>query len=201
MSLDDDDVRARLRSRYHELRPITDADWAKLAPHVRAVTLEPGRRFLSAGEVSDKCALLLSGLMRAYYETDDGRQAVSAFRAEGAFVCVYESFLTRRPSRLTIEAMQPCVLAEFDLAPYRELVVTDPYWCHIGRLLIERRYIEQEERIYETLACDVRARWELLQMRQRARRLPLSQRHLASYLGVARETVNRLARRGREGGG
>jgi CRP-like cAMP-binding protein len=183
-----------LRERYAQLHPMTEPDWRKLAPHVRVVELPKGGVFLRAGEVSQDCAFLASGMMRAFYQAQDGRECVSAFRPAGSFVCVYESFLTQRPSRLTIEALEPCVLARFSLAPYRQLVTTDPFWCHIGRILIERRYIEQEERIYEALACRVEERWQLLKAKEAVADKRLSQRQLAAYLGVARETVNRLIR-------
>ena len=184
-----------LRQVLNSIQPIGDAAWDALAPSVRAKTLAKGDLFIRAGDDSVEAGLVLSGVMRTYYSTPDGDEVVTAFCVQGSFSCAYAAALAYEPATVTIEALTPCALVAFDMRRFRALVESESIWSIIGRRVVEADYIAQERRLSQLLTQDAKARVEAFRANYKELWTTVSQKDIASYLGITRETLNRLVNR------
>jgi CRP-like cAMP-binding protein len=184
-----------LRAAFERLAPLDDPDWARLEPHVATATLARGAHFAEAGRAAPLGALIVSGLVRAYYNTPDGLERVTDFCAEGSFLASYAAVLSGEPAEAAMQALEPTTLVTFPIVAFRELVATSTAWGRIGRLIVEMRYVLQSQRICELLTLDAAARLERFERAYAALLPRLNQQHVASFVGVSRESVSRLKHR------
>jgi CRP-like cAMP-binding protein len=134
---------------------------------------------------------LLSGATRNYFQKDEKDFTVS-FHFENEFVSAYYSFLTREPSRFSIEIIQD---AEVILIPYKHL--HDFYKRsvngeRIGRLIAEAQYIKRLQREMELLSLTAEERYAKLMECNPALIQTVSIKHLSSFLGIQPESLSRI---------
>lgn len=94
------------------ITPIPDDEWLYLRERIHWKTVKKGRYLLHAGESCEQVYYCAQGLVRMYYENEDGTEHIKSFITEGQFFTDYRSFLTDTPSFLSIQALKtraaPC---------------------------------------------------------------------------------------------
>ena len=100
------------------------------------------------------------------------------------------------PSDTTIQAGEATTVYEFDKEKLLKLYNASPEIESFGRKLLEQLLISQEEHINLFKLFTPTERYHFLQTNkpQIIQRISLSQ--LSSYLGVARETLSRIRKKG-----
>jgi CRP/FNR family cyclic AMP-dependent transcriptional regulator len=159
------------------------------------------------GDADIHAGLLVSGLLRAFRTTDDGRQMTVRYARAGELLAI-ASVHVRRPGSLAQQALTPCRLLRFHPDAIVEMTRRD---LDVANLLAE----ENARRVFDYI--DLIAGISFGSMRQRVVRhlldlaaadqcgsMPmvarLSQQALADAVGCVREVVVRLLRELREEG-
>ncbi|MEM9074397.1 MAG: Crp/Fnr family transcriptional regulator [Myxococcota bacterium] len=158
----------------------------------RPLSLDRGDVFEPAGEPATRIAFIESGLLRMFYTRADGRAFNKSFVAELDFCAALESLLDGRPSRLSIEALEPSRLLVARYADFRALYDVDPYWERLGRLFIERLYLKKARKEAAFLLDSAAERYETFLREYPALEARVPDYHVASYLGVTPESLSRL---------
>lgn len=177
------------------LIPLTEADFAALRAVLQPRELARQQQLLRAGEVCRAVAYIEQGGLRYYYHTARGEERTGQFFFEGEWYTDYDSFLDQAPARQFIEALEPSrvwLLARPDL--YR-LYDERPVFERFGRLMAERAYRGSRGRSAHLLNQTPTERYEQL-LRERPQLVQrVSQRLLASYLGIQPESLSRIRAR------
>lgn len=135
-----------------------------------------------------------------YYERGDGRDFNKGFISEGGFCGAIEALITEAPTRLNIEALEPSRLLVFPHRHLRSLYDRDPYWERVGRCFAERLLVKKVRKEAALLMDSASERYEAFLADNPSLENRIADYHVASYLGVAPETLSRLkrARTGRQ---
>lgn len=151
----------------------------------------PKEYFLKEGEISKEIAFIEKGIMRLFY-LNDGKEVTTSFNQEKTITCAYQSLLTKTPSDVYIQAIEPSTLVVFSYESLKELYRKELFWQQIGRLAAEKEYIEKDchNRFLNDLSATERYLKILNSNNELLQRVPLQ--YLASYLQVTPETLSRI---------
>jgi CRP-like cAMP-binding protein len=156
--------------------------------------LAKGEIVLKQGQVCRKILFVEKGYLRTY-TTIDGLDINTNFTFENTFTTNLKSLRLSQPSDTTIQAGEVSHIYEFDKDRILELYKLSPPIESFGRILLEQLLIQQEEHTNLFKLFTPTERYHYLQTHrpQILQRVSLSQ--LASYLGVARETLSRIRKK------
>lgn len=144
------------------------------------------------GQVAKKIYLIKSGLMICT-TLNDGKEIGSAFYADGDIGGDLTSFLTNKPSKLTIKLIEPTelyVLNKSDLIELQKKCPTTEHSIHC--LLYEHLINKLQLKIDDLHHGSTAERYNMLQLRfpSVVHRLPLG--FIASFLEMTPETLSRI---------
>lgn len=149
---------------------------------------------LSEGKVCKELGFINYGVFRMYY-LSDGKEINTHFCFENEFVVNFDSFLQEAPSRYFIQALEDAEIVTFNLQTLQSAYNQSQNWERFGRIMAEYSYKLTTRRVEGFMFMDAEQRY--LQMIREAphflERVPLY--HLASYLGLERESLSRLRKK------
>lgn len=153
--------------------------------------LAKGVLILQPGQVCKHIIFLQSGLLRSFYITE-GEERNVGFTLENGFVTDLKSLRSEQPSELSIQALESSTLLSIPKTDLVQLYDRSHQLEAFGRRLLEKLLEEQEEYAAWFTLYSARERYNLLVKKQPAlvQRVPLG--HLASFLGIRRETLSRI---------
>jgi CRP-like cAMP-binding protein len=148
---------------------------------------------LQEGHICRHIYFVASGCLRTY-TLADGTEVNTDFIFEGSFATNLRSLRTASASDTSIQAYEPSELYRFDGAALLALYATTPGAETLGRAIIEDVLIRQQEyaNMFRLYTGRQRYQYLLATRPQVVQRISLS--HIASYLGIARETLSRIRR-------
>lgn len=170
--------------------PISDADWVQIELCLVREEMPKGMLILAEGSVCRYLYFLESGLLR-FFILRNGNDITKYFTEVPYLFTSQKSFSAQQPARESIEALEDSVLWRMTYADtYRLLRVES--WNTFIRELIQEVQTLTEEILEELQTETAEARYRALLTAQPSlvQRVPL--KHLASYLGVAPQSLSRI---------
>jgi CRP/FNR family transcriptional regulator, anaerobic regulatory protein len=150
-----------------------------------------GKLLLEQGKICRHLYFLESGFVRGFYY-QAGREITSWFAFENDIVASMYSFTAQKPSFEIIEILENSVLHCINYDQLQQLYNKFPEFNCAGRLLIEKYYIELEERTFSFQIQSAKERYQEILNTQPALLQRASLGHIASYLGISQETLSRI---------
>jgi CRP-like cAMP-binding protein len=187
------DARAVFEARLRR-EGLTEADLAPIAAVTRARTLARGEAVLRAGDRPTHAGVVVSGVLREYFPLDDGREVTRGFAGPGSFLGSLSDLLVPGPARSTVSAEAETEVVLTPWTAIQAAATRHPAWAALLARTTERLYLAKAEREYELLALDATERYRRFRLRYAALEAAISQRHVASYIGVTPEHLSRLRR-------
>lgn len=181
-----------LFNRIITLTEISETSIDKLFEIANPKQFEKGINLLKEGQICKKIFFVEKGLLRTFYNKDDGNEINTNFTFEGNFATNLKSLSSSTLSDTSIKTSEPTFIYEFDKDQLLELYKHSPEIESFGRKLLEQLLIEQEEHSNLFKLYSPKERYQYLQQNkpELLQRISLSQ--IASYLGIARETLSRI---------
>ena len=151
--------------------------------------------FLKENEICRDLAFVNRGVLRMYYLTPNGKEINTQFFFENDFVVSYQSFLLQQPSRYFIEALSECELITIPHHALQKAFKEVHLWDKFGRIVAEKSFIIAEQRTESFLFYNSEERYlNLLKKQPKVfEQVPLY--HIASYLGIERESLSRIRKK------
>jgi len=173
---------------------LSDADWARIRPHLSLQETGSKHQLQAIGEPVSRHYFLLRGLVRFYYLSPEGKELNKAFYAEGNIVGNLSALILNEPSRFAIETLEPSLLLVFPFEPLKQLVSDCPGWDRLFNYGCQMMLLRNERREAEllTLSAAERFRQFVHNFPRALERIP--QYHIASYLGISPEALSRFKR-------
>jgi CRP-like cAMP-binding protein len=171
-----------------------DAEIAKARAVFEPGGVPRGALLVRAGDPPERVAFIVRGLVRLYAVGLDGTERTYGFRAEDELVCAYSAVLRGETSGMFIQALEPCSLLVASRAGFDELCAGHHSWRVLVARLTESLYVRQERRQAELLFDDATTRYRNFMVEQSALAWRLTQRQIASYVGVTPVALSRIRR-------
>jgi len=143
------------------------------------------------GEVDNYLNMVVKGLVMKYVRVKKS-DMILQLATEGHVIHSEISFLTRSPSLVFVETLEPTIMVSLTYDKMEEALDKFPQGERLGRLILTGMYVKKEESRYYRLLRSPRERFldyinahpHMLQ------RVP--QKYLASYLNIKPETFSRM---------
>jgi CRP-like cAMP-binding protein len=161
-----------------------------IATHVKAAK---GTTLLQEGKICRHIYFVASGCLRAY-TLNNGIEINTDFIFEGGFATSLRSLRAGSGSDIAIQTYEASELYRFESTALLDLYTKMPGAEAFGRTVVEQVLIRQEEHANMFRLFTGKERYQQLLATQPEiiQRVSLSQ--IASYIGIARETLSRIRR-------
>lgn len=186
-----DNSKTLLHKKITSLTEMSVSNLNKLFETATQRQLEKGEIILKQGQICKNIVFVEKGYLRTFYDKD-GNEINTNFAFEGDFTTNLKSLRTGSFSDTSIQARETTNIYEFDKNKLLELYEVSAEIESFGRKLLEQLLIASEEHTNLFKIYSPKERYQYLQTNKPEilQRISLSQ--LASYLGVARETLSRI---------
>lgn len=157
--------------------------------------LKAGELIARPDEVPSKIYMLISGMMRAYLSSENGKEFNKNFFMPFSFVGSLTALIQNQPSKLSYETLTDCSVYEVNFSDVAELCKNDINISNLYNRVLEHVYIKYEERQLEFISMDAKARYMSLR-----KKIPdiddlIPQYQIASYLSITPVQLSRIRRR------
>ncbi|HEY5969720.1 MAG TPA: Crp/Fnr family transcriptional regulator [Chitinophagaceae bacterium] len=143
------------------------------------------------GEVDNYLNMVVKGLIMKYVRVKKS-DMILQLATEGHVIHSEISFLTRTPSMVFVETLEPTIMVSLTYDKMEEALDKFPQGERLGRLILTGMYVKKEESRYYRLLKSPRERFldYLNAHPHMLQRVP--QKYLASYLNIKPETFSRM---------
>jgi len=142
-------------------------------------------------EVDNYLNMVVKGLVMKYVRVKKN-DMILQLATEGHVIHSEISFLTRTPSLVFVETLEPTIMVSLTYDKMEEALDKFPQGERLGRLILTGMYVKKEESRYFRLLRSARERFldYLNAHPHMLQRVP--QKYLASYLNIKPETFSRM---------
>lgn len=180
-----------VKSSIQQLGNFTEAQLSEIISRLKFLTLPKGANLIKEGTICRAFYFVQKGCFRQYTILETGVEATMNLWTEKDWLFDYKSFITQQPAVSIIQAAEDSEVFEFSAWDFHELVKISDGFFQMGRIMeqaiqnqeFQHNRITPEEK-YELL---MNSKPEILQ------KFPL--KHIASYLGIAPETLSRIRKK------
>lgn len=187
-----------IKTEFNQLAPISNEEWVKFVALFKVKHFKKGEFFVNAGTYSTDFGFVEKGLFRFFYTTYEGEEFNQTFKKEFDHMLSFTSILLNEPSNFSIQALEDSVLHVADYREFEAFYDRHPSWQQLGRKIAELNFIIKTKKEEAFLLYNAPERFENFKKKypEFLKRVP--QMHIASYLGISAETLNRIIKKSRE---
>ena len=177
-----------------QIHPVSKGIASFLSGHAVPMTLPRKKLLLNVGQVCQHVYFIRKGALRAFMK-DGNREITTWITVDCELVTSIAGLNVQQPSKEFIQALEPCQLLAMSYEDLEKLYILHPEFNVITRKLLQRYYHDAENRAFISRIpkADQRYMHFLETQPHLANRIPL--RYIASYLGLALETISRVRRK------
>lgn len=172
--------------------PLTVAEQEAIKPFFTPRKLRKKQYLLQEGEVCQYLSFVSKGLLRSYSVDEKGGEHMNMFAFEGWWSSDMYSFFSGQKAVFAIDAIEPTEILMVTLEDFEAMTLKVPVMDRYFRILFQNSLVTKEHRLISSVSDTAAEKYfrlaagnpELIQ------RVP--QNLIASYLGIAPETLSRI---------
>ncbi len=178
------------------ISPLNEEDKEALSTIAQTRSLEKGDFLEKVGKQASHLRFVLEGVYRAYH-LEEGKEITHYFytTTRNPIVGVLESLLTNTASKINIECIVPGKVMELSYQDWEKLCRHSFAYNTIARKLAEQHYLLALTRIESLQYQNATDRYALFLQQYPNLIQQISQHYIASYIGVAPESLSRLRKK------
>jgi CRP-like cAMP-binding protein len=182
-----------LKQQIEKITTITNDEFEYILSHFSIKKLKKHQFLLQENEGVFNDYFVTKGLLKAYHTNNDGKEHILQFAMEDWWITDYAAYFNETKSTISIDCIEDSEVLCLSLHNREKLCAEIHKMEHFFRKKSNAGYVALQRRILSLLNNNAKAKHdELLKLNpQLFQRLPKTL--IASYLGVSRETLSRLA--------
>ena len=165
-----------------------------LSSEFKRVSVRKNHLLLTPGEVCKYAYFICRGCLRTYFINKRGEEKTRYIAFENKFASAFASFITQAPSAECVQALEDSELLRIRQADFYKLVDSTPAFARLYRQSLEQSQVFATWRIETMISMTAKERYENLLERMPQVILRLSNKHVASFLGITQESLSRVKR-------
>lgn len=147
---------------------------------------------LHQGEVCKYLSFVEKGLLRSFNVDDKGLQHINMFALEGWWTSDIHSFFTGENAAINIEAIEDTEVLMISSESFEEMTLEVPVMDRYFRILFQNSLFTKERRLISSITYTAEEKYMLFVESNPTLVQRLPQNLIASYLGLAPETLSRI---------
>ena len=147
---------------------------------------------LNSGRVCSNYYYVIKGCIKKYYINSEGKERVFEFAIENQWISDQNSFWMQTSSIFDIEAIEDTEIIQLKRTDIESLLTQIPKFERYFRLIGNDLLFKHERRIKQNLSCSAKERYKDFLQDYPNIEPRLSQRQVASYLGISPEFLSSL---------
>jgi CRP-like cAMP-binding protein len=157
--------------------------------------LKPKCFYIKAGTIQKEIGYILSGLLRAFYIDNEGKEITVDFTKEGNYATHYTTFGTNKPSKFYFQSIEPTVIINISYQHFQECCDKFPELERCIRILVTQAHDILLKRIEGFLFDSAETRYLNFTTENPDLFNRVSITDLCTYLGVERQTLTRIRKK------
>ncbi|WP_262484065.1 MULTISPECIES: Crp/Fnr family transcriptional regulator [unclassified Chryseobacterium] len=150
---------------------------------------------LQEGDVCKCLSFVNKGLLKSYFTDEKGGENINMFAFEGWWISDFKSFINHEKAVLNIDAVEETELLMITLEDYDKLMLKIPVMDRYFRILYQNSLVTKDYRLIASNSYTAEEKYlQLVQKNpEMIKRVPHNL--IASYLGLAPETISRIRKK------
>jgi len=162
--------------------------------HAYPSSFAKGDLLLSSGNRCEHLHFIRKGAVRGFVK-EGNKDITTWITAENEIVSSIYGLYSKQPPIENIQAIEDCEVLSMSISDLENLYVRFPEFNLVARKLLERYYVDAEERAFIARLTNAENKYSLFLTRYEhlSNRIPL--KYIASFLGMTLETLSRVRKR------
>lgn len=179
-------------SRYTELSP---SELSFICEHYERREVAKGEYVLRKGEICRIEGFVIEGCFRVFTIDDQGNERILYFAAEDWWIMEIDSFINQTASELSVQAIENSTILYITRAAKERLYNEMPKVERLFRIMSQTAVAAWQRRLIRNHSMDAEQRYHhfITSYPEIAKRL--TNKHIASYLGITPEFVSKIRKR------
>ncbi len=158
-------------------------------------SFKKGQLINQEGEINRYTNFITSGSARVYYIDHNGHEHVIQLGIREWWISDYLSFIAQQPGYFYAEALQATEVLAISYDNLQILYTQVPKMERFFRLLTQQAYGAFQMRMLQNLSMDAETRYITFLQKYPLLDEQISQKHIASYLGMSAEFLSKIKKR------
>jgi len=150
---------------------------------------------LKEGQLAKHINYVHSGALKAYYLDSESNENIIMLAIDDWWVTDMYSYVMDKPAMLNIDAIEHSLIFQLQKNDFDKLVVKIPKFERFFRILMQNAYIREQLRVIQNLAMPAEERYVNFLKKYPHLVQRVSQKQIASYLGVTPEFLSAVRKR------
>lgn len=190
----EEEFKKRIRGYINHIVPITDFDWKLFDDRLVFKKYDKGTILSRAGDIEKYMYFLVEGITSICHMRN-GVEYTLRFNFPISIFNSYSSFISQSPSLVSVEALTDLSLFRMTYQDMQTLYDESPAAERIGRRMLELLYVQRELKELQMHSRTAEDYYCELVKTNKAFINEIPQKHLASYLGIAPESLSRIKKK------
>lgn len=171
---------------------IDDITLKKVLPFFKIKHTKRNQILISNDDICQNYYFINKGCIRLYTISKDGNENSRYFAFEEDFVTALPSFIDQKPAEEYLQTIQNSELLYISRTDFYNLVTTLPQFAKLYTEILENGFIMAQKRIYGFQGFDAHEKVKWIIKYQPKLLLHVSNKMVASYLGISASTLSRV---------
>ncbi len=185
-------MKDRLEKLLRHVSAFDDADLEKILPCFKPKSVRKHTLLLQTGEVCKAFYYVHTGCLRTGFLDRNAEEKTRLVMTDSTIGTALTSFISQQPSFEFISAVEDSELLYISYADFYQLNKACLNWTYFYQRMLEMAYSYQNRRIEQFVTLTAKKRYEMVMRENPLLLQKLSNKELASYLGIREETLSRL---------
>lgn len=177
-----------------QMTGFTDIELGIVLKHFETKSIKRKTALLKAGTTAKEVYFILNGCIRLFYEKE-GVDISAYFFTEKMFAGAYDSFISQKPSRHSIETLEDCQVLTISYKALQELFIEFPKMNEFVRKVLEERFVSLHELFTSQILDSPEERYLNLQKERPDLLNRIPQHQIATFLGITPVSLSRIRNR------
>ena len=169
---------------------LTTEEVAYFLSLLKSVDLKRKSFLLKAGELCQEISYVNTGALRAFYRDADDKESTIMFAVADWWITDMPCFAGQSPAMISIEAIADTTVLQLTKDNMDALLLNVPKFERYFRILMQNAYIREQLRVLQNLSMPAEVRYENFLTKYPSISSQVTQKHIASYLGITPEFLS-----------